>query len=172
MDKLQLLLKFTKEFIILILFSIIFFVAIRYIGHTGYGYIWASILVVFSISKIYILISNTFKKLDLLIVDNHSFKHLLFLLSIVISVVILSFTIDYLCISELYTNAFNGIDYSQSLTNRFINLFYFTIVTFTSVGYGDITPVSAIAKILTVLEMMTAFVIIIFIISKYTTKNN
>jgi len=56
------------------------------------------------------------------------------------------------------------------LVLRFMNLLYFSIVTFTTVGYGDIIPALPVAKLITVLEMMSAFVVIVFIISKYFKK--
>jgi voltage-gated potassium channel Kch len=35
------------------------------------------------------------------------------------------------------------------------NAFYFSFITLTTVGYGDITPVSPIARMLAVMEAMT-----------------
>ena len=39
---------------------------------------------------------------------------------------------------------------------------YFSITTFATVGYGDIIPVSSIAKILVTLEIFLSFLIIVF----------
>lgn len=171
-NTLRLLLKFTREFIILILFSVLFFIVMKLVGHQGNSYIWASILVIFSISKVYFLISKTLKKLEELIKNNHSFNHLLLLLSIVIFIIIISFSIDYLCISEIYSDAFSGFNYNQPMVYHFFDLLYFSIVTFTTVGYGDIVPIAITAKLLTILEMISAFVTIVFIISNYIKKNN
>ncbi len=96
---------------------------------------------------------------------------MLLILGAIITIIVISFAIDYLCISEIYPAAFSGIQYDQPMVFRFANLLYFSIVTFTTVGYGDITPVIPVAKLITVLEMVTAFVVIVFIISKYF-KNN
>jgi voltage-gated potassium channel Kch len=41
------------------------------------------------------------------------------------------------------------------------------MVKFTTVGYGDNIPATPVAKLITVFEMMSAFVVIVFIISKY-----
>ncbi len=168
----RLLLKFTREFIILIFFSVLFFILMNLVGHQGDSHIWAGILVIFSISKVYFLISKTLKKLKELIKNNHSFNHLLLLLSIIISIIIISFSIDYLCISEIYSNAFAGLNYNQPMVYHFFDLLYFSIVTFTTVGYGDIVPIAKTAKVLTILEMIAAFVTIVFIISNYIKKNN
>jgi len=161
----------TKEFIFLVMLLILFFVVMSVWGHQEHPELWASVLVLFSITKIYLLVSHTFKKLDILIENNHSFRHLLLLLSAIITIIVISFAIDYLCISEIYPGAFSGIQNSQPLVFRFTNLLYFSIVTFTTVGYGDIIPVILVAKLITVLEMMSAFVVIVFIISKYFKTN-
>jgi voltage-gated potassium channel Kch len=95
---------------------------------------------------------------------------MLLLLGAIITIIVISFAIDYLCVSEIYPEAFSGIQYGQPLVLRFMNLLYFSIVTFTTVGYGDIIPAIPVAKLITVLEMMSAFVVIVFIISKYFKK--
>jgi uncharacterized membrane protein YwzB len=169
--KIQLVLTFTKEFILLAVLSILFFIGMSLFNHQKNLQVWAAILLIFSISKVYLLISNTFKKLDALIKNNHTFNHILLLLSIVISIIIISFTIDYLCASEIYPNAFVGVQQEQSLVYRFTNFLYYSIVTFSGVGYGDITPKVTISKLITVLEIITSFVMIVFIISKYFKKN-
>ncbi|AMC11176.1 hypothetical protein Lupro_07875 [Lutibacter profundi] len=143
-----------------------------FFGHQKQPHLWAIALILFSITKIYFLVSHTFKKLDKLIEHNHSFNHMLFLLGAIISIIIISFAIDYLCISEIYPEAFSGISHNQPLIFRFSNLLYFSIVTFTTVGFGDITPLLPAAKLITVFEMMSAFIVIIFIISKYFKNTN
>jgi len=170
-SKVRLVTDLTKEFILLIILLITFFVVMNLWGHQEYPLLWTGALLLFSISKIYLLVSHTFKKLDVLIENNHSFNHMLLLLGAIITIIIISFAIDYLCVSEIYPQAFSGIQYGQPLVYRFTNLLYFSIVTFTTVGYGDITPVILVAKLITVFEMMSAFVVIVFIISKYF-KNN
>lgn len=163
--------KFFIELILLIGLSILFFVIMELFGHQKSSFLWGSALIIFSLSKVFYLITKTMQKLNKLTKDNHSFDHLLVLLSVTISIIIISFAFDYLCLSEIYNDAFLGIDPSNSIGYRFINLLYFSIVTFTNVGYGDITPFVPFAKLIAVLEMITAFVVLVFIISKYF-KNN
>lgn len=165
--KIKLLISLTKEFIFLIVLFAFFFVVMSFWDHLEYPNLWAGALVLFSITKIYLLVSHTFKKLDILIENNHSFNHMLLLLGAIIAIIVVSFAIDYLCISEIYTDAFSGIQNNQPLILRFSNFLYFSIVTFTTVGYGDITPIIPVAKLITVFEMMSAFVVIVFVISKY-----
>jgi voltage-gated potassium channel Kch len=48
-----------------------------------------------------------------------------------------------------------------------IDFLYFSIVTIATVGYGDITPVTTTAKILTSIEILTGIVFLIIIISNF-----
>ncbi|PHS65809.1 MAG: hypothetical protein COB12_06175 [Flavobacterium sp.] len=171
LSRIKVVVRLTKEFIFLIGLMIIFFMIMNIWGHQENSTLWASIIVLFSIAKIYYLVMHTFKKLDVLIENNHSFNHMLLLLGAIITLIVVSFTMDYLCISEIYANAFLDIQYSQSIPSRFSNLLYFSIVTFTSVGYGDIAPVVPVAKLITVFEMISAFIMMVFVFSKYLRKN-
>jgi len=161
----------TKEYLFLIFMVIVFYAMMSILGHGKYPNIWVGILVVFSTLKVYLLVSSTFKKLDELTKNDHSFNHLLFLLGAVIAVIILSFTFDYLCLAEIYPQAFSGLENDQPFVYRLLDLLYFSIVTYTTVGYGDIAPVAPAAKLISVLEIMTAFVVIVFMLTKYF-KNN
>lgn len=171
LPKIKLVISLTKEFIFLVVLLTLFYLIMNLWGHLEYPNLWAGVLALFSITKIYLLVSHTFKKLDVLIENNHSFNHMLLLLGAIIAIIVVSFAIDYLCVSEIYTDAFYGIQNNQPLISRFSNFLYFSIVTFTTVGYGDITPINPIAKLITVFEMMSAFVVIVFIISKYFRNN-
>ena len=62
------------------------------------------------------------------------------------------------------TNSWNGIEEQQDDTfiKKFGNRMYFTIISFSSIGYGDITPKTAWLKTLTsllamiiIIELMT-----------------
>lgn len=171
LPKIKLVISLTKEFIFLVVLLSLFFLIMNIWGHFEYPNLWASALVLFSITKIYLLVSRTFKKLDTLIENNHSFNHMLLLLGAIIAIIVVSFAIDYLCVSEIYKDAFLGTQNNQPLISRFSNFLYFSIVTFTTVGYGDITPINSVAKLITVFEMISAFVVIVFIISKYFRNN-
>lgn len=48
-------------------------------------------------------------------------------------------------------------------------MFYFSCVTFATVGYGDILPQSMAAKSCVILEMATAFFLVVFLISNVGT---
>ena len=63
--------------------------------------------------------------------------------------------------------AFNGID---SATLKFPDIFYFTFVTLTTLGYGDITPAIPIAKSLSILISTSGQLYIAIIIAMLVGK--
>tara|TARA_B100001093_G_C26454960_1_gene853924 strand:+ start:408 stop:695 length:288 start_codon:yes stop_codon:yes gene_type:complete len=77
-------------------------------------------------------------------------------------VVILFFSILFTFLSDEH---FAGIeDKKSNLVNRFLNRLYFTVITISSIGYGDYHPTSPIAKMLVlVLALYTIFFIILSI---------
>ena len=102
LTKIKLVISLTKEFIFLVVLLTLFFLIMNLWDHLLYPNLWAVALVLFSITKIYLLVSHTFKKLDALIENNHSFNHMLLLLGAIIAIIVISFAIDYLCVSEIY----------------------------------------------------------------------
>ena len=58
---------------------------------------------------------------------------------------------------------FKGIDRLEDLYwgDAFLNRFYFVLTTFTTIGYGDITPKSKRARILTISILLFIMVIIL-----------
>ena len=160
-----------KEFLVLILLSVLIFVIISYIDHEENQNILIVFLIGFSVFKVYILISKTLKKMETLKRNKHNTNHILLFSIFIIFFINISFALDYLCVSKIYIDSFFGLNHNQPFFFKFFDLLYFSIVTFTTVGYGDIFPFGKAAKFLTMLEMTTAFITIVFIISKYT-KNN
>ncbi|MGF1748348.1 potassium channel family protein [Vibrio cionasavignyae] len=66
----------------------------------------------------------------------------------------LSFTFIYLIQLELFVDPFNGITHKPWLDNLF-EVIYFSFITLTTVGYGDISPTLAIPKFFVFLESIT-----------------
>ncbi|HTY89393.1 MAG TPA: ion channel [Candidatus Acidoferrum sp.] len=60
--------------------------------------------------------------------------------------------------------AFNAGPANQSMTG--FNAYYFSFITLTTVGYGDITPVSNMARALSALEAMTGTLYVAVLISR------
>lgn len=70
----------------------------------------------------------------------------------------------YNVIAIIEPAAFKGIDPTTPISGKFTELNYFSFVTITTLGYGDISPVLPIAQSLAVLEAMFGqFFIAIFV---------
>ena len=60
----------------------------------------------------------------------------------------------YLCVLEFSPTAFNGIEYTE-WSDNFATTTYFSYVTLTTLGYGDISPAEPLSRVLVFLEAMT-----------------
>ena len=92
-------------------------------------------------------------------------------ISVCILIIIVTFAITYRLIDII---DYNGFKYNSEMNNAFdtlVNWLYFSVITFTSLGYGDIVPVSNVAKIFVSIEAMTFTVFISFIIMNFTKSN-
>ena len=76
----------------------------------------------------------------------------------------LLWTFAYWLIAELVPNAFafNGTDKSLGGFNGF----YFSFITMCTVGYGDITPVAKVARMLAAMEAMTGLLYVAVLIAR------
>ena len=48
----------------------------------------------------------------------------------------------------------------------FLNALYFSLITQTTIGYGDISPVSGLAKLFSALQGISTFIIVVFLIGR------
>lgn len=78
--------------------------------------------------------------------------------------IIFSYAADFTCLVAANTSSFLGIKSFEDLNyfEYLFEAFYFSIVTFAAIGYGDIEPVTTPAKILVIMEIGQSFVLVIF----------
>jgi hypothetical protein len=78
----------------------------------------------------------------------------------------LLWTVAYWLVDQLTPGAFafNTNEGGQSI--RGFNAFYFSFVTLSTVGYGDITPVSKVARMLAAMEAMTGLLYVAVLIAR------
>ena len=67
---------------------------------------------------------------------------------------IVIFATAVVCLS-LGPSHFNGLDASETIVERVVNRFYFAVTTVSTVGYGDISPKSLVAKCVVMTAMLT-----------------
>lgn len=85
--------------------------------------------------------------------------YLLFLLSLT-SI----FSHQYEVLQRFDEHSFNIQNSSGSVS---LDLWYFSIVTFATIGYGDITPISIPAKVLTIIEVICSLTFLILVVSNF-----
>ena len=90
---------------------------------------------------------------------NGSFDY--FRISMFIFIIIFIFSILYEMIYVFDANSFSGV--SRKPANEIFDFLYFSVVTFTTLGYGDIQPVSILARSVVMVEVLL-FVVYISII--------
>ena len=79
----------------------------------------------------------------------------------------LSFAIDFYCLYRIDPTSLNGIDPSLAGGELMFECFYFSVLNFSFFGYGDITPNHVPGKLVMILEVVTAFATVIFLLSDF-----
>lgn len=116
-----------------------------------------------ALGKTILITSTTLKKLSKMLKICHSIERLLWVFGSILIISIFSFATDYTCLFLFNDMAFEGISvHSNSYLYSLYHFFYFSVVTFSNVGYGDIVPVSEVAKFVVMLEIFLSFFLIVF----------
>lgn len=99
--------------------------------------------------------------------DNLAYHRFMLLMLINIAQITLSFGLDFHCMYCIDAESFSSIDSTETVPEQIFDFTYFSVLNFTFFGYGDITPQTIPAKLLTVTEIVLAFVTVIFLLSDF-----
>lgn len=122
-----------------------------------------TIILFLAVAKTIIIASNTLKQLSKLIKVCHSIEQILWVFGLLISISIFSFASDYTCLYQFEPLSFEGVTaHSGNYIYNLYHFIYFSVITFSTVGYGDIAPVSEVARFVVMLEIFLSFFIIVF----------
>ena len=122
------------------------------------------LIFVFCVAQLFYFLVFSLRKLFFGTGVNFSYAKILFRISGTIILILLTFTLNYWCLFDNDPSSISGLSES-SLFRELLDMFYFSCVTFATVGYGDILPKSMAAKSCAILEMATAFFIVVFVLS-------
>lgn len=76
------------------------------------------------------------------------------------------FTIVYTSIYKLFgQSSFNGEGLGDDLLSQLITFFYFSVATFTTVGYGDVAPVDNTSRLVVVMQISFSFITVAYALS-------
>ncbi len=124
---------------------------------------FALIVLVLALVKTAIISMTTLKQLSKLMKFCHSMEQLLWVFGLLIVIAIVSSASDYTCLFLFDNTSFTGVPLqSDSFVHQFFHFIYFSMATFSTVGFGDIAPVTGTARFVVMLEIFLSFFIIVF----------
>ena len=130
------------------------------------------ILLVLSIAKAAYFIFFVFKTIKDTAHREFYFHEFMSFAVVSILLVIISFAIDYYCLSRISAESFAGIIPKSNIVTEFISFFYYSISVFTTAGFGDIKPNSTNAQIFVSMELMVSFFFTILVIANISHIRN
>lgn len=86
--------------------------------------------------------------------------------------VTISFSVDFCLLQLLAPGSLSGMESDTNIGFILFDCFYFSVLNFSFFGYGDITPTTIPAKIVMLLEVITAFTTVIFLISDFVSMKD
>ncbi len=90
-------------------------------------------------------------------------RHIILYIVALVFVTMLGYSPIYLTVAHYDPSAFTGA------SNSAIDYLYFSVVSFTTVGYGDILPKSDFSKLLVISEIVYSFGVLVMLILTYST---
>jgi hypothetical protein len=79
----------------------------------------------------------------------------------------ISYALDFYCLARIDRSSLSGIDPDLKGAELLFECFYFSVLNFSFFGYGDITPAHIPGKVIMLLEVVTAFSTVIFLLSDF-----
>lgn len=96
-----------------------------------------------------------------------AYHRFLILMAYNMAEVTFSFAVDFYCLKQLDNQSFAGIAPGLNHWELMFECLYFSILNFSFFGYGDITPSHIPAKLVMLMEVVTAFSTVIFMLSDF-----
>jgi hypothetical protein len=78
-----------------------------------------------------------------------------------------SYALDFYCLVRIDRESLNGVAPDLAGAELLFECFYFSVLNFSFFGYGDITPAHVPGKVVMLLEVVTAFSTVIFLLSDF-----
>lgn len=158
----QLIKRLSPAVILVALVVIVYVYLMQFVDHK---ISWVPyLMVLFVLIKTIYFTFFTFKQVNKSIRQCHSFGQLLWIFGLLVLLIIFSYAADYSCIAAANTGSFQGFNTSDNMgyLSFLFEFFYFSVVTFAAIGYGDIVPLTYPARILVIMEIAQSFVLIVF----------
>ena len=135
-------------------------------GSTSAGWlIWATVFI--AAAKTLYYFAETLWHLVQATARDVPYHRFLMLMAYNMAEVTLSFAVDFYCLKQLDAESFSGIAPELDGPELMFECFYFSVLNFSFFGYGDITPAHIPAKLVLLMEIITAFSTVIFLLSDF-----
>ena len=99
--------------------------------------------------------------------DNMPYHRVLGLMGVNMAQITLSFALDYWCLETAEPASFSSISAAWSQGEQLFEFFFFSVLNFSFFGFGDVTPQTIPAKLVTMMEVLLAFFTVIFLLSDF-----
>lgn len=168
----QLFKRISPSLILVALVAVIYIYLMQFVEH---DLNWVPYLVILlALIKTIYFTFFTFKQVNKSIKQCHSFGQLLWIFGLLVILIMFSYAADFSCMAAANEASFEGLKTSGSLgyLSVLFEFFYFSVVTFASIGYGDIVPLTTPAKLLVIMEIGQSFVLVVFGLSNVNNIRN
>ncbi len=154
------------ELVAIIIFAIAILWSHAFLG-SGYRSLLIGLVVVGAFTKTSYYFAESLWHLVKASALDLAYHRFLLLMAYNMAEVTLSFALDFFVLQRLNPGSLSGMENDTSMPLLLFDCFYFSVLNFSFFGYGDITPMTVPAKIVMLLEVITAFTTVIFLISDF-----
>ncbi len=99
--------------------------------------------------------------------DNTPYYRYMLLMILNMAQIAVSYGLDYHCLHQVNQGSFAGVRSELSMAEAIFEFNYYSVLNFTFFGYGDVTPQTIFAKLMTMSEIVLAFMTVIFLLSDF-----
>lgn len=126
-----------------------------------------AIILLFVLGSVVFYILNIFREIaDSAVKREVSLKSAVIRISIATFSCIVFFTVVYTSIYKLFKGgSFAGDNLGEDTLSQLITFFYFSVATFTTVGYGDVRPVDNTSRLVVAMEICFSFITVAYALS-------
>lgn len=124
-------------------------------------------VVLLACCKVAYILYSTYKKILEAVQNNILFHNFLLFVLANMTLAISSFAADYWNIYAIAHTHFQGIDENFVVFEQIFECLYFSMLTYSYFGYGEIMPMTIPAKILVMMEVGLAFLTMIFVLADF-----
>ena len=136
------------------------------VGASARPYLLAGVAVWAALKTLYYFAENLRHLQDATTTDL-AYHRFLVLLAYNMAQITISYALDFYCLVRIDRGSLHGIEPELAGGELLFECFYFSVLNFSFFGYGDITPAHVPGKVIMLLEVVTAFSTVIFLLSDF-----